>query len=109
SRRRRRAAPWSTCSITGRSAARSTTPVERPPGPCRKRGRERWNQASTKEDVMADEKNRETPDTTLAKARPSEMRAISGGSNGDDVTTVRLGTGARRAAARRRALHPRHD
>jgi hypothetical protein len=43
---------------------------------------------------MTDGKNPETPDTTLAKPRAADMRAISGGSNGDDVTTVRLERGA---------------
>lgn len=42
---------------------------------------------------MADEKKGETPDT-LAKARAADMEPISGGSNGDDITTVRLERGA---------------
>ena len=43
---------------------------------------------------MTDGKNPETPDTTLAQPRAADMRAISGGSNGDDITTVRLERGA---------------
>ena len=82
----------------------STTRVERPPGRVGTADRERWNRASTKEDVMADEKNDETPDRTLAKPRHSDLLPISGGSNGDDVppsATVDRRAGARRRSRRR--------
>ena len=46
---------------------------------------------------MADKKKGVTPDSTLAKTRPSDLRPISGGSNGDDVQTVRLERGPVRA------------